>query len=554
MEHKLEQLIGSIRAFMLVRTALRYGALAAMVVVASSLVAALVAPELPRVHCLSLLAVGLIAGLVRELIRLPSSNDIAFYIDRKLEAESSIVTTIELDEDDRQRLSDTVELATSKLSTARRRDVWPRFTSRILWLYPIAIPCFALVLLLPSIAPIHSTVPGIEEVQVDNPEALSQLERLAEEAVADAERQEQLEELAQQASTLRQLLADSVEQREALDKVADLSEAVEREIGRETADQRRARDGAIKALSTETTMAKALAERDLPALDRAIERAAARRETADRARAQKALAAAADAAAGEGDQALSQLLASSERRLKRRSEQARLARELADAMPELEGGLSRALESLERDGDGSQLDEALVDAMAQAWSQLTPEERQRLADAVRSASIDPGDGHAQTDAGRPLTAEEIESRLRDALANLDDLRIQLGSGQCAMPMPSAGSGQSSGRSTGSSRGGQPGNGASGSGGHQEAPGQTQPLEGPNDLVVRVRPMQGQGAPSFSTVEWVDPRGSIDQEQGSALPAPGAPIEGSPGAIERASVPEDYEDHLRRYFGNSPRSQ
>lgn len=548
MDQKLAQLVRSIRAFLLIRTAVRYGAFAAVVMVASSLVAAIVAPGLPRLPWLSLLAVGLLVGLIRELFQLPPAHDIALYIDRKLGAESSIVTAIELDDDGRRRLSETVSMATSKLSGAHMRDVRPKFSSRALWLYPIAIPCFALVLLYPSIAPTDPSVPGTEEVRIDDAEALTQLEHLAEEEVTDTERQERLEELAEQASKLRQLLSDGAEQREALDQVAELSETVEREIGRESAAERRARDRAIEALDDEAEMSSALAERDLEALDQAVERAAARREAADRARAQQALRGASEAAAGEGDSALSHLLAASERRLRQRSEQARLARALLEGMPELEGGrLSRALERLERDGDGSQLDEALVDAMREAWSQLTPDERQRLADAIRDAPVDPGDGHAQADAGRPLTADEIESRLREALANLDDLRIQLGSGQCAMPMPSAGVG----RSSGSSRGGQSGSASSGSGGHQDTPGETQPLDESNDLVVRVRPVQGEGVPSFSTVEWVDPRGSVDQERGDALPAPGAPVEGSPGAIERAPIPEDYEEHLRRYFGDSP---
>lgn len=281
MEHKLAQLIQGIRAFMLVRTAVRCGAIAAMVVVASSLIAALVAPELPRLPWISLMALGLLVGVALELFRLPSANDITLYIDRKLGAESAIVTAIELEEDERHRLSDTVAMATSKLAEARIGDIRPRFMSRLLWLYPIAIPCFALILLLPSTAPGDPPVPGTEEVRVDDAEALVQLEHLADEDVVDAERREQLEDLALQASKLRKLLADGVEQREALDKVADLSEAVEREIGRETGDQRRARDRAIEALEAEADMAKALAERDIDALDRAVERAAARREAAD---------------------------------------------------------------------------------------------------------------------------------------------------------------------------------------------------------------------------------------------------------------------------------
>ena len=84
-------------------------------------------------------------------------------------------------------------------------------------------------------------------------------------------------------------------------------------------------------------MARALAERDLESLDRAVAQAAARREEADRQRAREALREAARRAREEGDDGLAESLLRRESLLQERSEQAALARELAEAMPELAG-------------------------------------------------------------------------------------------------------------------------------------------------------------------------------------------------------------------------
>ena len=117
--------------------------------------------------------------------------------------------------------------------------------------------------------------------------------------------------------------------------------------------------------SAEST--RAVAERDLESLSRAVQRAAGRREEADRERARQALTRAAEAARAAGDQELADGLLRQRDTLDRRSQQAALARQLAEAMPETQrAGLLRQLERLQRDGDAEGLNQATVDAMAEA--------------------------------------------------------------------------------------------------------------------------------------------------------------------------------------------
>jgi len=75
------------------------------------------------------------------------------------------------------------------------------------------------------------------------------------------------------------------------------------------------------------------------------------------------------------------------------------------------------------------------------------------------------------------------------------------------------------------------------------------VNGPNGPLARVRPLADPGAaPSHRTYEWVNPDGMPLPEGMPAGGATGTAVTGEAGAIERAPIPEDYQDQVRRFFG------
>ena len=74
------------------------------------------------------------------------------------------------------------------------------------------------------------------------------------------------------------------------------------------------------------------------------------------------------------------------------------------------------------------------------------------------------------------------------------------------------------------------------------------LAGANGTLARVRPIRGSGAPSRRETRWVNPDGTpLSETAGEPSRTTGAAA-GEPMAIERASLPEDYRDHVRVFFG------
>jgi hypothetical protein len=97
-----------------------------------------------------------------------------------------------------------------------------------------------------------------------------------------------------------------------------------------------------------------------------------------------------------------------------------------------------------------------------------------------------------------------------------------------------------------------GGGNGGRGGTSTGPegGQTDEIpEAGDGVLARVRPRRLPGAPSRRTVRWVDPSGMPIPGAGvGSDSATGSATSGEAGAIERAPLPEDYQDHVREFFG------
>nr|MCU0674857.1 hypothetical protein [Myxococcota bacterium] len=304
----LRRLVATVRRALLLRGALRWTALISFALGVAALAVAWFAPTWPRWPSLTLLALGPLVGIVLALRRMPPEGDLVVFVDLRLGANQAVLTAWEAAQ--RKESGPFVELARAqaepKLRDAKRRDVRPRVLGRELWGIPLAAGSYAAALLLP-IPPPPRPIAGGEIVRLTETEALRPLERLQEFA-RDEEQRRRLEELAREARALRERLEEGMEQREALDAIERLREEAERSRRPETADERRARDAAVDELAQESEMQRALAERDLESLDRAVERAAARREEADRERAREALERAAEAARAQGDEAMAESL------------------------------------------------------------------------------------------------------------------------------------------------------------------------------------------------------------------------------------------------------
>lgn len=563
---RLKGLLAAVRRSLLLRSVLRWTVGAGLGVGLCALALALLMPDVPRWPTLVALAIGPLVGFVLGLRRLPPEQDLVLYVDRKLAAGEAILTSWELGDDLGAFDARTRERAEARLGGATPRDVRPRVLGQELWGVPFVAAQLSVAMLIP-IPPAPGPAPGPDVVQIEDSDILRRIERLEEARTNDPDQERQIEEIAREAAELRRLLDEGLERRDALDRVSELRERLQNARRPETPERRRAREAAVEAMEDEPEMSGALSERDLEALDREVERAAARREAADRQRAQEALQRAADAARAAGDEELAESLLDRQRLLRRRSEQAELARQLAEAMPELAGGLERGLERLSRDGDGGELNQEMVDAMREAWNRLTPEERERLAEAMRNAPAGRNDRarDGQSGPSQPMSADEIERMLRQALEDTDRLQMQCGGGGGGgIPVPGQGGGGGGQGSGGGGQGnggggqgggeghqgggqGQGGGGPGGGGGRGPSGGETRDLGSDEGPLARVRPVVRPGAPTVPTVDWINPEGQPVDVAGTDT-ATGAPVAGESGGIERNPIPEDYRDHVRTYFG------
>ncbi|MEO0326727.1 MAG: hypothetical protein AAF447_27535, partial [Myxococcota bacterium] len=442
---RLPRLLRTVRRALTWRGALLLTATVVPLVGAAALLLGALVPSAPRWPFALVAGLLPFAGALMARARRPSPADLVLFVDQRLGADAAIVSAWELGLPGRPPGRFDAEVrgaARAALEGAEPKAVRPRLWSRAVWGLPLGAALLAGAFALPAPSPLAEPVPDL--VALQEVPALERIEDLPEIARSDEERA-RLEAVAAEAQELREALSRGLERREALDALERVREGVAAARRPESGTQQRARDAAIDALADrEAELARALALRDQGAFDRGIERAAARREAADRERAQQALDDAARAAAREGDEGLSRSLLRRRRLRGDRAEAAALARELAEAMPELlEGPLGRRLERLDRGaGAGAALAPELVDAMRQAWSRLGPEERARLAERLRG--LGEAENQRAREAREPgaaesLSADELEEVLRRMLEDVDGVQQQLaGRDGQAVPVPRPG--------------------------------------------------------------------------------------------------------------------
>ncbi len=516
------------------------------------------------------------AGLLRGRRQAWSDAKVALFLDRELEAHEHIVTA---EEQLRSGNADAAVLEPA-LSALSRGTPTPRVVLRRHAPQSAALALgLALVLtfmLLPVRRAIATPPPvGAGAFQTNTTPGLDKVIALANAPPRDEAERERLAKIANDAEKLKADLLKGMEQREALDRVAKLEEALEQErLSLGAGEKRQGLEAAQAKLDEQSVTkkaAQALGDHDLQSLDAEMERIANSQEAEDRKAAKKALEEAIAAAKKNGAKDVAKALQEQKDRFEEREKRAALLRELESALRGQPGDAERKSdrESLDRKGS----DEAarkLGDAMAKALEKMTPEERKKLAENMAKLAQKGGNGSgadpgAEKDLakklGTPEGQRELEDQLKDlakqdlespeakkdgalddAQGGLGDTKKQLGG---IVPMPGA-PGPGNGMPGGNDGKGPPGSGSHHDTGTGDHNGATQPIAG-DTLRSRAKGPTNRGAPMPGTVTmWSEgkPGGTAVTPRTGDLRAAGATeLDG----VERSDVPTEYREQLRQYF-------
>jgi hypothetical protein len=432
---------------------------------------------------------------------------------------------------------------------------------------------------LPAAPPV-ARAPGVERIQQKDVKGLERIEALRDQKGRNPEDERRLRALADEAKKLRGDLAQGMEKREALSRMARLRDSIAElrsELGKE--QNRQGLEAAIAALNEHPELrkaARALGDGDITAFDREMQRLANQAEQQARESAKRALEEAERAARDKDAQRLADALKEQRDGFDQRSADAEALRELAEA---LKGELDpEALEDLKEFGSTGDPEAArrLAEAMGKALGKLSEEERKRLAEQLKKRLNESPGG-----AGSPMTKKEMEDMARRLaspegqkelqeqlrqMANpeasrdaqrqgaLDDAERGLGEaerglGMMPLPMsgpptgsPSPGGGPKDG--SGQQPNGGPGSDHdTGTGDHH---GQSQAVTG-GELRSKANVQRSGNGPMHSATLGRAPArpGDTANQRGTGSLGSVAPAE--IGAVEQSEVPEEYREHVGRYF-------
>lgn len=521
-------------------------------------------------------ALGLVGGAAGAFVALRrrwSDEDVALYLDEKLGSREQIVTALGLRHEVSEAAQHLKASAASSLQEALPRVRGPKLLDGPQLLAPFGAAAIAWLALLPlPPAPPVEAPPGAERVQQRDVKGLERIEALANERGRNPEDERRLRALAEEAKKLRSELGQGMEKREALSRMAKLRDAIA-ELRSEFGNQqnRPGLEAAIGALEKQQLhkAARALGDGDLTEFDREMQRLANQAEQAARESAKEALEEAERAAREKGAQSLAEALKQQRKAFEQREAEAEALRQLGEAM---KGQLDpEALEDLREFGKTGDPEAArrLARAMGQALGKLSEEERKRLAEQLKQQlEQDPGA------LGSPMTREEmeelarrlaspegqkeLEERLRQ-LANPDASReaqrdgalgeAERGLGEAErglgmpLPMPVPGGTAPGG---GPSQDGQPGGTGAGKDGGSEHQGESQKVEAPELRSKANVQRSGVGPMHAATLGRAPARpGDTANQRGTGSLGSVAPTE--IGAVEQSEVPEEYREHVGRYF-------
>ncbi len=517
--------------------------------------------------------VGAAAGALFAARRRWSDEAVALYLDEKLKLREEIVTAVGLRGDYGEPAQLLKVRAARALSGVQLNGPKVLEAPQLAGLLGAAGILWMTLTPLPP-APSVRSPPGVERVQQANVKGLSRIEALAGQKGRNPEDERRLRAMADEAKRLRAQLAQGMEKREALARVAKLRDAIA-ELRSEFGNRqnRPGLEAAIGALSERPELrkaARALGDGDLTAFDQEMQRLANQAEGQARESAKAALEEAARAAREKGAKSLAEALEEQKRVFEKREAEAEALRELARALGnQLD---AEALEDLKEFGSSGDPAAArrLAEAMGKALAKLSEAERQRLAEQMKKQLSQSPGGRASAmskkemeDLARRLASpggqKELEERLRqmaqpersreaerdgalgDAERGADE--AQGGLGAVPLPMPGAPGSQAGNASP------ENGNSGPGSGKGPAAPdhsGKTEPVEAPELRAKANARRSGTGPMHAATLGRAPARvGDTANQRGEGSLGSVAPAE--IGAVEQSEVPEEYREHVGRYF-------
>ena len=525
---------------------------------------------------------GAAAGALVSARKRWSDEHVALYLDEKLGSREQIVTALGLRAATSEAAAHLKQSAAQSLGESARRLRGPKVWDAPQLLGPVAAAAIVWLCVTPlPKAPLVAQAPGVERVKHGNVKGLERIEALRDQKGRTPEDERRLRALADEAKKLRGDLALGMEKREALSRMAKLRDTIAElrsEFGKQ--QNRQGLEAALGALNEHPELrkaARALGDGDVTAFDQEMQRLANQAEKQARDSAKHALEAAERAARDKGAQGLADALKEQRDSFDQRSADADALRELAKA---LEGKLDpEALEDLKEFGSGGDPRAArrLAEAMGKALSKLSDEERKRLAEQMKK-QLEQSPGGAAS----PMTKEELEEmarRLASAdgqkaleeqlrkLANpdqsreaerdgaLDDAERGLGEaerGMGMMPMPmSGGPGGNPGAGTPGQGQGNTGDPNGGPGSHHDTGtgdhnGHSQSVAAPELRAKAEVQRSGVGPMHAATLGRAPARpGDTANQRGTGSLGSIAP--GEIGAVEQSEVPEEYREHVGRYF-------
>ncbi|HLV65030.1 MAG TPA: hypothetical protein VKY73_04430 [Polyangiaceae bacterium] len=510
-------------------------------------------------------ALGAASGAWTALRRRWTDAEIAQFLDARLHAPETVTTAVLATGSTPDAEAMARARALALLDAAPPRRLRPRVLARVHALLPVGLALTVASGMLPLPPASADTPPGsgLVRKKVSGLERIEALEHAPALSPADAER---LRALAREARALSLELERGMEQREASARVAELRERVAAARERFGDSLERAGlDAAVNVLEgrPETRKAgRALGEGDLVAFDDAMRQLAELAEDDARRAARDALREAAEAARGKGSKRLAEMLEQKLRELEGRERLLRALRELGNSLgdrldetarqrlaelgkhldPEsllrLSEALARALEGLD-EAEKKRLLEQLERRLAEQDGDLEPMDSESLEALLRQ--LETPEGRRALEAALRALAErsadaERDRMLEDAERGGAEAERELG---LPLPVPGPRAHTPEAQEGSPNVGDGSGPPAAPSGSSREVPG--------DELRSRADAALLPGTPLGTSALGRAPAEVLD---GASPPSPGAL--GAARArelsgIEGSDVPEDYREHVGRYF-------
>lgn len=538
----------------------------------------------PRLFTLLSCAGGALLGCGWGLRRRWSETHIALFLDARL-GESELVTSAlgcENHSDDvASALRGRAEQSLRGFSV--KRLGLPPFSR---W-HALMVPALGLavwVSLLPARVAVAASTPGAKLLQRNNVPGLERIEALSNAPSLSDSDAERLKRLAEEARKLRGDLGRGLSQREAQARIAALRESIgnerERFADRTERPGLEAAIGALEAEAATKNLAKALGDGDLVAFDEEMQRIANLAESESRKAAERAIEEAARLAREKAARKLSDYLDRKRKDFREREANARMLREFAKGLEsKLSPEAREDLKHFDQTGD-PEAARRLAEALGKALKGLSEEERQKLAEALKSKMNERGDDFSEMnpeetrrlleslkspagqkkleDALRELAKKGADSERDRALDDAErggaDAERSLGGSPMPMPMPGAGDSAAPNGAKGSqgagkddadqaNRAGGDGDGPGGPGKHDGA---TNKLDS-NELRARANARWLPGAPLAARSLGRAPGRAGETANQVGVGNLSSRASSEVGAVERGDIPEEYREQVGRYF-------